>query len=101
MGLLFSEQSLKFEVSNFESILTELDVKSNIILYFCKKSKPSITGVISELTTTKGCAVCSSPIHTGSVMQPNIGILSPEADVSCNPDGHILFLSENGVAILS
>ena len=98
MGLLFSEQSLKSEVSNFESIL---DVKSNIILYFCKKSKPSITSVISDLTTTKGCAVCSSPIHNGSVMQPNIGILSPEADVSCNPDGDILFLSENGAAILS
>ena len=32
MDLLFSEQSLEFEVSNFESILTELDVKSNILL---------------------------------------------------------------------
>ena len=50
---------------------------------------------------TKGCVACSSPIHNGSVTQPNTGILSPEAETSCNPDGDIVCLSENGATLLS
>ena len=64
--------------------------------------KSEISRVISDLTTTKGCVACTSPIHNGSVIyvQPNIGLLSPEADMSCNPDGDILCLLEDGAAIL-
>ena len=34
-------------------------------------------------------------------MQPNTGILSPEAETSCNPDGDIVCSLENGAALLS
>ena len=48
IGLIFSEQSVKLGSCDCEPILTGLDVKSNIISCFWRKSKPNITGVISD-----------------------------------------------------
>ena len=61
----------------------------------------NMTGAWRDWATTKGWVTCISPMHKGSVVHPNTGILSPKADTSFNLNDTVLYSVEKAAALLS